>query len=167
MVVTVAGFAAATRPPPLQLSVFPALLPVRTMFVLVQVIGPVLLAVTTGRIALLVTITVAVLVQPFVGSVAVTVYVPAAVVVAGFEALINDPPFQTIILFILLPVKVELFTVQSRFPLLKAVTTGGLVLLNTATVPVAVQLFPGFVTTRVYIPAAETKLVAVAGPAVH
>ena len=50
-----------------------------------------------------VTVTEAVLTQPFTASVAVTVYVPAAFTIAGFDALESEPPFQTIAFPALVP----------------------------------------------------------------
>ena len=82
-------------------------------------------------------------------------------------AFINVPPFHTIGLPTLVPVKLTLAVLQVIAPLLAALTTGSIESLVTATVWVAVQPFPGFVTIRVYVPIAPTELFAVAGPEVH
>ena len=71
--VTVAGLAALTKDPPFHNIVLPALIPVKTTLALVQVIAPLLMAVTVGTVVLLVIVTAAVLVQPLTASVAVTV----------------------------------------------------------------------------------------------
>lgn len=94
-----------------------------------------------------ITDTTAVLVQPLIASVAVTVYVPAAVTVAGFDALVSVPPFQTIVLPELVPVSVTEATEQVKSPLLKAVTTGGVVLVETVTIAVSIQPFTSVAVT--------------------
>jgi len=92
-----------------------------------------------GIAPLVVTVTVDVAEQPFEASVAVTVYVPGVVTVAGFAALLNAPPFQTIVFPALVPVSVTLEIAQVMFPELEDETTGGVVLPITATVDVAVH----------------------------
>jgi hypothetical protein len=145
----VAGFVALVNAPPFHTIVFPALVPVKVALAVVQVIFPELNDVTAGGVVLLVTFTVEVFVHPLVAFVAVTVYVPAAVTVAGFVALVNAPPFHTIVFPALVPVKVALAVVQVMFPELNDVSAGGVVLLVTFTVEVFVQPFVALVEVTV------------------
>jgi hypothetical protein len=71
--------------------------------------------------------------------VAVTVYFPGALTIAGFGVLLSEPPFQTIVLPILLPVMVTEELEQVKFPLLLAVTPGFMVLDATVTIAVSMQ----------------------------
>ena len=68
-----------------------------------------------------------VFVQPFEALVAVTVYVPDAFTVAGLAALVNVPPFQTIVFPAETPVKVAVVAVQVIVPLPGEVTVGAVV----------------------------------------
>ena len=149
----VAGLAALVNPVPFQVITFGTppvtLVPRRFTLGLLQLIGPVLLAVTVGLAVSLITSTVAVFVQPFAGSVAVTVYAPDTEIVAGFVALLKAGPFQTMTLPALVPVSVVLVRVQFRLLLLPAVTTAETVSAFTCTVWLAVQLLPGSVTIKV------------------
>jgi hypothetical protein len=104
-------------------------------------------AVTVGGVVFVVTVTVAVLVQPLAGSVAVTVYVPAAVTVAGFAALLSEPPFQT-----MLPDEVPVSVAEELMQLilvLDAVTVGGVVFAVTVTVVVFWHPVTGSVAVQV------------------
>ena len=56
----------------------------------------------------------------------------------------------------LVPVNVELNVVHVKFPVPADVTAGGVVLLVTATVCVAVHPLPGSVTVKVYVDAPLT-----------
>jgi hypothetical protein len=127
-VVTVAGFAAFVNVPPFHTIVFPRLVPVNVALGDEQVMFPELTDVKAGGVVLLVIFTVEVFVQPLAALVAVTVYVPAALTVAGLVALVNVPPFQTIVFPALVPVKVTLVVVQVILPELTEVTAGGVVL---------------------------------------
>ena len=65
--------------------------------------------------------------QPFEALVAVTVYVPAALTVAGLAALVNVPPFHTIVFPAETPGKVAVVAVHVIVPLPGEVTVGGVV----------------------------------------
>lgn len=152
---TVAGFAALIKLPPFHTMVLPALVPVSVALAEMQSMLLLLAADTVGGIVLVDTVTVEVDVQPFAASVEVTVYVPAALTVAGFEALLNAPPFQTIVPE-LVPVNVTLDVVQVIFPDVEDETIGGVVLLETETVCVEVQPLLGSVTVNVYVAPEDT-----------
>ena len=68
-----------------------------------------------------------VLVHPFEALVAVTVYVPAALTVAGLAALVNVPPFHTIVFPAETPVRVAVGDVHVIMLLPGEVTVGGVV----------------------------------------
>ncbi len=144
---TEAGLAALINDPPFH-TIVPLLVPVRVALKFVQSILLLLVDVTAGVVVFAVTFTVEVAVQPLTASVDVTVYVPAVLMVAGFVALINDPPFQTIVPA-LVPVNETLVDVHVMFPLAIDDTAGAVVLLVTATVCEAVQPLPGSVTVTV------------------
>jgi hypothetical protein len=131
------------------------LVPVKEAVNAVQVKFPELDDETVGGVVLLVIVTVEVAVQPFDAFVDVTVYVPVALTDAGFAALLNAPPFHTIVPEPV-PVNVELNVVQVKFPLLDDDKVGGVVLPVTTTVEVAVHPFAGVVAVTVYVPAALT-----------
>jgi hypothetical protein len=95
-VLVVAGFAAFDIDPPFQTKLFPALVADKVDEEFVQVmIFDTPADEIIGGVVLDVTVTFCVEVHPLTGFVAVTVYVPAVLVVAGFAAFDNDPPFQT------------------------------------------------------------------------
>jgi hypothetical protein len=147
--VTVAGFAALTKLPPFQTIVLPALVPVNVALVVEHEILLLLDDETVGGVVLDVMVTVDVAVQPFAGFVAVTVYVPAALTVAGFAALLKTPPFHTIVLPALVPVKVAVGVVQEILLLLAEETVGGVVLDVIVTVDVFVHPFIKLVAVTV------------------
>lgn len=155
--VTVAGLAALLKEPPFQTIAFPALIPVSVELVTLQLRFPLPDELTDGGIVLLLTTTVDVLVHPLEALVAVTVYVPAAVTVAGLAALLKEPPFHTMVFPALIPVSVELVTLQVRFPLPDELTAGGVVLALTTTVEVLVHPLEASVAVTVYVPAAVTE----------
>lgn len=80
---------------------------------------------------------------------------PAVLTAAGFEALLNAPPFHTIVPA-LVPVNVTLDAVQVIFPDVADETVGGVVLLETETVCVEVQPLLGSVTVNVYVAPEDT-----------
>ena len=72
---------------------------------------------------------------------------PAAFIVAGLVALLRLPPFQTMVLPALVPVKVEVFTVQDKSLLLFAVTVTAAELPVTVTVAVLLHPLPVLAVT--------------------
>jgi hypothetical protein len=154
---TEAGLAALTNVPPFQTIVLPALVPVNVAVVVEQEMLLLLAEDTVGVVVFDDIVTVEVFVQPFKALVDVTVYVPAALTIAGFAVLLNDPPFHTIVLPTLVPVKVTVDVVQLILPELAALTLGGVVLLLIVTVDVAVHPFVALVEVTVYVPAAFTE----------
>lgn len=141
--------------PPFQTIVLPALVPVSVALAEIQSMLLLLAAETVGSVVLVDTVTVEVAVQPFAASVDVTVYVPAALTVAGFDALLNAPPFHTIVPA-LVPVRVTLEVVHVILPEEAAETVGGVVLLDTDTVCEEVHPLLGSVTVSVYVAPADT-----------
>lgn len=153
---TVAGFDAFTREPPFHTIVLPKLVPVNVAVNAVHVKFPEEEEETVGGVVLLVIVTVDVAVHPLDAFVEVTVYVPAALTEAGLAALLNAPPFHTIVPDPV-PVNVELSVVHVKFPELDEDTVGGVVFPVMVTVEVAVHPFAGFVAVTVYVPAALTE----------
>ena len=125
---TLAGLAELTaKDPPFQTMLFPGLTPLSAILKLLQLIGPLLLAVTLGFAVSFVIITMAVFVQPLPGFVAVTVYVPGTVVDVGLGTLISPGPFHIKVLP-LLNANSELdVTIQLRLFVLVAVNAGAAV----------------------------------------
>jgi len=116
-------------------------LPVNVTLVVEQVSCEGVAILMFGIAPLDVIVTVEVDVHPLAGFVAVTVYVPAALTVAGFAALLNAPPFHTMVLPALVPVNVAVVVEQLILLLLVELTVGGVVLEVMVTVDVFVHPF--------------------------
>jgi len=130
-------------------TIVPVPVPVNVELKVVHVKFPELDEATVGGVVFPVIVTVEVAVHPFAGFVAVTVYVPAALTVAGFAALLNAPPFHTMVLPALVPVNVAVVVVQLILLLLAELTSGGVVFIVATTVAVLVQPVLVFVTVTV------------------
>lgn len=130
-------------------TIVPDPVPVNVELSVVHVKFPELDEDTVGGVVFPVIVTLEVAVHPLAGFVAVTVYVPAALTEAGFAALLNAPPFQTIVLPALVPVKVAVVVVQLILLLLAELTVGGVVFIVATTVAVLVQPLLVLVTVTV------------------
>lgn len=133
-----------------------------------QLIGPLLEAVTVGVQTLEVTTVLAVAVQPL-DWVTVTVYVPAVetVVVAVVAPLLHE--YEEIVFDaqgVAVAVKVAEAAVHVIGPSFEAVTVGVQILVATVVVAEDVQPFV-CVTVTVYTPGAEADVVAVVAPLLH
>jgi hypothetical protein len=151
--VAVAGSGAFVSDGPFQTIVFPGEFPVRVTVVVVHVNDPLAVPLTVGGVLFSITITEEVFVHP-AGLVAVQVYVPGDVTVAGLAALLNDPPFQTIVFPADVPVSVTDVFVQVSVPDVTVVTAGvGLTVMYVVCVMVLEPLAFVAVSVTGYVPA--------------